>query len=99
MYFSLAAVNNQVIGWEHSLGTSQDGIFSCVIRVILWRDLENSWDWGSMRVDDVTNKFSVVLVDQNDIDVIALQESLEAIFKFADWSILKKYVQSFLCVF
>ena len=86
--FSLAAVDgNQIVARKHSLGASEDRILCCVVRVILWRDLEHSWDWGSVRIDNVTNKFSVVLVDQNDIDVIAFQETLEAILKFADWSI------------
>lgn len=85
---SLAAVDaDQVVSGEHSLGAAQNRIFRRIVRMILRRDLKNRWDWRCVRVDDVTNEFSVVLVDQDDVDVVAFQESLEAIFNFADRSV------------
>lgn len=35
-----------------------------------------------MSVNNVTNQFSAVLIDKNNVDIIALNESLEAVFNF-----------------
>lgn len=82
-----AAWSEQVIGREHALGTSQDRVLSSVIRVVFGWNLQNGWDWSGVRVNHVTDEFSVVLVDKDDVDVVALQETLEAVFQLADWCI------------
>lgn len=35
----------------------------------------------------MTNQFSVVLVDEDDVNVITFHEALEAIFNFANWCV------------
>lgn len=44
----------------------------------------------SVRIDHVTNQLGVVLIDENDVDVIALQETLKAILNLADRRIYSK---------
>lgn len=82
-----AAWSKQVISREHALSTSQDRVLRGVVRVVFGWDLQNCWDGGGVRVNHVTDEFSVVLIDKNDVDVVALQETLEAVFQLADWCV------------
>lgn len=50
-------------------------------------DLQHSWDGRCVGIDHVTDELCVVLIDQDDVDVVAFQEALEAIFQLADWRI------------
>lgn len=36
-----------------------------------------------MRIDDMTNQLGQVLIDQNDVDVVSLEEALEAVLDLA----------------
>lgn len=82
-----AAWSKQVISREHALSTSQDRVLGGVVRVVFGWDLQNCWDRCGVRVNHVTDELSIVLVDKNDVDVIALQETLEAVFQLADWCV------------
>lgn len=81
------AWSKQVISREHALSTSQDRVLGGVVRVVFGWDLQNCWDGGGVRINHMTDEFSIVLVDKNDVDVIALQETLEAVFQLADWCV------------
>lgn len=52
--------------------------------MILGRDLQHGRRRRRVRVNHVTNHLGVVLVDQDDVDVVALQETLEAVLNLAD---------------
>lgn len=52
--------------------------------MILGGNLQHGWRWRSVRIDHVTDHFRVVLVDQDDVDVVTLDEALEAILDLAD---------------
>lgn len=82
-----AAWSKQVISREHALSTSQDRVLSGIVRVVFGWDLQNCWNGGGVRVDHVTDELSIVLIDENDVDVVALQETLEAVFQLADWCV------------
>lgn len=47
--------------------------------MILGRDLQHSGQGRSVRINDVTDHLGQVLVNQDDVDVVALDETLEAI--------------------
>lgn len=82
-----AARSEQVISREHALGASQNRVLGGVVRVVFGWDLQNGWDRGGVRVNHVTDELSIVLIDENDVDVVALQETLEAVFQLADWCV------------
>lgn len=67
--------------------TTKDRILAGIVRMILGRDLEHGWQRWSVRVNHMTNQFGVVLVDQNDVDIVTLQETLETILDFTDGSV------------
>lgn len=52
--------------------------------MVLGWNLQDSRNWSGVRVDDVTDELSQVLVDQNDVNVITLHETFEAIFDLTD---------------
>lgn len=79
--------NNKIISAEHALGATEDGILGGVIWMILRWDLKNSWERSSVRIDDVTDELGNVLIDKDDVDIVAFQEALEAIFDFANWRV------------
>lgn len=55
--------------------------------MILGRDLQHRWNGDRVSVDDVTEQLGEVLVDQDDVDVVTFDESLEAIFNLAHGSV------------
>lgn len=69
------------------LGTSQNWIFGCIVWMVLWWNLQNSWQWWCMCIDHMTNQFSVTLIYQNNINVIAFDETLETLFNLANWCV------------
>lgn len=69
------------------LGTPQNGILGRVVRMVLGRDLEHSRNGSSVRVNDVPDQLGKVLVDQDDVDVVPFDESLEAVLNLADGSV------------
>lgn len=46
----------------------------------------------------MTNQFSILLADQNDIDIVALGETLEAVLNFTDWSVWKRSIRGLASV-
>lgn len=71
------------------LGTTQDRVLGSVIRMILGGDLQNSGNGSGVRVNHVTDQLSQVLVDQDDVDVIPLDEPLEAVLQLAHGRVWK----------
>lgn len=65
------------------LGTAQNGILGGVVGMVLGRDLEHRGKGSGVRVDDVTDQLGQVLVDQDDVNVIPLDEPLEAVLQLA----------------
>lgn len=60
----------QVFSGEHALGPAQDGVFGCVIGMLLGRDLQNSWNGPLVGIQGMPNHLCDVLVDENDANVI-----------------------------
>lgn len=52
--------------------------------MVLGRNLQHGRQRRGVRIDHVTNQLGVVLINQNDVDVIALQETLEAVLDLTD---------------
>lgn len=48
-----------------------------------------SWNRRCVCVNDMTNEFSAVLVDQNNVDVITTNKTLEAVLDFANGCVWK----------
>lgn len=59
--------------------------------MVLGGDLQHGRRRRSVRIDHVTDHFRVVLVDQDDVDVVALDETLEAILDLADGGVYKSW--------
>lgn len=57
--------------------------------MVLGRDLEHCWDGGSVAVNHMTDQLSYILVDQDNVNVVTLDEPLEAVFDLADGSICR----------
>lgn len=72
------------------LSTSQDRVLGRVVRVVLGGNLQHGRGRRSVRIDHVTDHFRVVLVDQDDVDVVTLDEALEAILDLADGSVCRE---------
>lgn len=70
-----------------NLCTSQYRILAGIIRMVFGRDLEYSWHGRVVRVNHVTNEFCHILVDQDDVNVIASQEPLETLLDLAHWCV------------
>lgn len=77
----------QVFGVEHALSTTEDGVLASIIGVVLRGDLEHGRHGHDVAVDGVPDELRHILVDQDDVDVIALDEAPEAFFDFADWCV------------
>lgn len=45
-------------------------------------------------VYDMPDNFGNILIDQNDVNIVSLEEALEAFFNFTDGSICRKYVRN-----
>lgn len=52
--------------------------------MVLGRNLQHGRKRRCVRIDNVTNQLGVVLIDENNVDVVAFQEALEAIFNLTD---------------
>lgn len=71
------------IAGNTNLGTAQNGVLGRVVRVVLGGDLQHRGNGSGVRVDNVTDQLGQVLVDQDDVDVVALNEPLEAVLQLA----------------
>ena len=75
---------SHVLRGEHSLGPPQNGILARVVRVILRRDLENGGHGCRVTVDRVSDQLGHVLVDEDDVDIVATDEALQRVFDVGD---------------
>lgn len=87
---------NNVVTAVSYLSATQNRIFAGVIRMVLRRNLKYSWHGGSVWVNDVPDKLGYILVDQDDVDVVALHEPLETVLDLAHWSVWGWYLFSII---
>lgn len=66
---------SEVLCWEHALGPSQDGIFGGVIRMLFWGNLQHGRDGLHVGIYSMTNHLCDELVDEDDANVTASQET------------------------
>lgn len=66
---------SEVLCREHTLGPSQDGVFGGVIWMLLWGNLQHSWDGLHVGINGVPNHLCDELVDEDDANVTASQET------------------------
>lgn len=95
---NLFAGSDQVLGVEHALGATQNRVLGRVVGMVLGGNLQDSWNGSGVRVNDVTDQLSQVLVDQDDVDVITLDESLEAVLQLAHGRVWKGKGISTWCI-
>lgn len=57
--------------------------------MVLGGDLQHRRNGRGVRVNDVTDQLGQVLVDQDDVDVVALDEPLEAVLQLAHGRVCK----------
>jgi hypothetical protein len=60
----------QVFSSEHALGPAQDGVFGCIIGVLLGWDLQDSGNRALVGVKGMPHHLCDVLVDKDDADVL-----------------------------
>lgn len=71
------------------LGTSQNRVLGGIVGMVLGGDLQHRRNGSGVRVNDVTDQLGQVLVDQDDVDVVALDEPLEAVLQLAHGRVCK----------
>lgn len=59
--------------------------------MVLGGYLEHSRDRRVVPINHMSDQLSNVLIDQDDVNVITLDETLEAIFDLTDWCVCKQY--------
>lgn len=95
---TLNVKNPPDICWQHTrmyiinktipnLSTTQDGVLASIIWMIFRRNLKNSRYWRSVCINHMSDQFCHILVDQNDVDIISLHETLETVLNFTYWCI------------
>lgn len=57
--------------------------------MVLRRDLQDGGNWRRVSIDNVSDQLGQVLVDQNDVDVVALDEPLETVLDFTHGRVWK----------
>lgn len=66
---------SEVLGREHALGPTQNGVLGGIVGMFFRRDLQHSRDGLHVGVNGVADHLGDELVDQNDADVVPRQEA------------------------
>lgn len=74
---------NLFVQYSKYLSAAKNGVLASIIRVVFGWDLEHSRHGGGVRVDHVPDQLCDVLVDEDDVNVIALDEPLETLLNLA----------------
>jgi len=69
----------EVLCAEHSLSSAKDGVLVGVVGGVFARDLQDGGDRGAVGVNQVPDHLGDVLVDKDDVDVVALDEHLQSV--------------------
>lgn len=73
-----------VIGAEHAFGAPENRILGGIVGMIFRRYLQHRRNRNDVGVEGRPNQFGDVLIDEDDGDIFAVEETFEALVDFAD---------------